>query len=304
MHNNFQAEIMLKLAVIFLNQNLADQRGSTLRPFFGMGLQISHDLIDKIDGWVAIGAKVDAFFEAIVNGHYITTAIKAAIFGLGCFSRRAALGVKGTTSIGAGEWCCVVDSSKGCTRSQYARRGYNGNYKIHLRCFSNLWLRARVLGFDRSIHGNASVLFLQLWMLFEVFYNSFYRYFGRVSRRTDRAFFTEIIFGCHNVGGAVNSHISVNSIAGHSPKFTLQINPIDCFYTSVAKVVNKVAVGWECVRLFCNEKYHNKRSNKFFEHDLSLIACARRLGKIADAVKFRITVSTPVAKATKKEVYP
>ncbi len=295
---------MLKLAVIFLNQNLADQRGSALRPFFGMGLKICHDLIDKIDGWVAIGAKVDAFFEAIVNSHYITTAIKATIFGLGCFSRRAALGVKGTTSIGAGEWCCVVDRSKGCTRSQYARRGYNGNYKIHLRCFSNLWLRARVLGFDRSIHGNASVLFLQLWMLFEVFYNSFYRYFGRVSRRTDRAFFTEIIFGCHNVGGAVNSHISVNSIAGHSPKFALQINPINCFYTSFAKVVNKTALGWKCVRISGAQQYKNKRGNKLLNHDLSLITCVRRLSKIADSVKFRVAVLMPGVWTTKKEVYP
>lgn len=295
---------MLKLAVIFLNQNLADQSGSTLRPFFGMGLQICHDLIDKIGGWVAIGAKVNAFFEAIVNSHYITTAIKATIFGLGCFCRGTALGVKGTTSIGTGEWCCVVDRSKGCTRSQYARRGYNGSYKIHLRCFSNLWLRARELGFDRSIHGNARVLFYQLWMLFEVFYNSFHRYFGGARVKADRAFFSEIIFGCHNVGGTVNSHISVNSIAGHSPKFTLQINPIDCFYTSVAKVVNKTALGWKRVRMSCTEQYHNKRANKFFDHDLSLIACARRLSKIADAVKFRITVSTPVAKATKKEVYP
>ncbi len=295
---------MLKLAVIFLNQNLADQSGSTLRPFFRMGLQICHDLIDKIDGWVAIGTKVDAFFEAIVNSHYIATAIKATIFGLGCFSRWTALGVKASTSIGAGEWCCVVDSSKGCTRSQYARRGYNGNYKIHLRCFSNLWLRARELGFDRSIHGNASALFLQLWMLFEIFYNSFHRYFWGGRRKTDRAFFTEIIFGCHNVGGAVNSHISVNSIAGHSPKFTLQINPINCFYTSFAKVVNKTALGWKRVRLSCNEKYHNKRSNKFFEHDLSLIACVRRLSKIADSVKFRVAVLMLGVWTTKKEAYP
>lgn len=299
----FLEKIEQKLAVVFLNQYLAYQRGSTLRPFFRMCLKVIHDLINKIAAWVTIGTKIYAFFKAIVNSHNVAIAIKTAILSFGVFSRRTALGIKGSTSIGAREWCCVVDRSKDRTRSQYARSGYDGNYKIHLRCFSGCWLRAWVLGFNRSIYGYARVFFLKLRILFKIFYDSFHRCFKGIKRQTNGPFFSQIIFGCHDITCTINSHVSVSNITGHSPKLTIQINSIDYFYPSFTKVINKATLSWKCARIAGAKPYKNNCCNKSFDLDISLIACTGRLSKIADAVKFRITVSTPASGMTKQRVY-